>query len=125
MFKKVLTYQREVTIETVYIEGNNETHFHPIRDSVEIYALLFKNFFRYISSSILSFVIDILIFQLFIYLLGTITVAIRIAAATIGARIVSSSVNYTFNKNFVFESKKNVSYSMWRYFTLVLFQLAV
>ncbi|WP_080146724.1 bifunctional glycosyltransferase family 2/GtrA family protein [Marinilactibacillus piezotolerans] len=116
---------KEITIETIYIEGNSETHFNPITDSIEIYYLLFRNFFKYISSSVLSFIIDILIFQLVFNLLGPISAAFRIALATISARVISSSVNYTVNKNIVFKSTKNISYSMWRYFTLVILQLTL
>ena len=36
----------EVTIETVYENGNAGTHFHPIKDSVKIYRIILRSFFK-------------------------------------------------------------------------------
>ena len=44
----------EQTIETVYIDQNETTHFHPIKDSLRVYGIIIKFFI----SSVLSFVID-------------------------------------------------------------------
>ncbi|MER2064634.1 MAG: glycosyltransferase family 2 protein, partial [Alkalibacterium sp.] len=54
---------KEVPIETVYIGDNEESHFNPVKDSVEIYVLLLKNFFKFMSVSFTSFLIDISFFQ--------------------------------------------------------------
>ena len=37
---------RPIPIETIYLEENKSTHFHPIRDSWRIYKLLLGSFFR-------------------------------------------------------------------------------
>lgn len=37
---------RQVPIETVYIEGNASSHFHAVRDSFQIYRLIFRFLFR-------------------------------------------------------------------------------
>lgn len=113
----------EIVIKTVYIEDNSETHFRPVADSIEIYSLLLKNFFKYMFSSIASFLIDILLFHLFIGVFGVMASAIRIMAATIGARIVSSLFNYSVNKLLVFDSDKDVSKTIWKYYALVIVQL--
>ena len=84
----------EVTIQTVYIEGNSETHFRPIADSFEIYSLLLRNFFKYMSSSIISFLIDILLFHFFVGVFGLLSAGIRIVISTIIARFFSSLFNY-------------------------------
>ena len=44
----------EVKIETVYLEDNASTHFHPIKDSFKIYKIIFK----FMLSSGTSFIID-------------------------------------------------------------------
>ena len=38
---------RQVTIETVYLDGNRSSHFNPIADSLKIYATLFRCRFRH------------------------------------------------------------------------------
>ena len=37
---------REETIETIYIDDNSGSHFHPVRDSMRIYGLIFRSLFR-------------------------------------------------------------------------------
>ena len=48
----------EVPIKTVYINDNSETHFRPIKDSVRIYSIILGTFFKYMLSSLSSFVVD-------------------------------------------------------------------
>lgn len=36
----------EVPIETVYFDSNRETHFHPVKDSIRIYKVMLKAFFK-------------------------------------------------------------------------------
>jgi dolichol-phosphate mannosyltransferase len=115
----------EVPIQTVYIDGNSETHFRPIKDSLEIYGLLFKNFFKFFSASILSFIIDISFFHLFVNMFVFLTSGTRILTSTILARIISSGFNYTVNRQYVFNSKKDTKTSFVKYYTLVLLQLLV
>lgn len=94
----------QITIQTIYENENEGTHFDPIRDSFKIYRLILKRFIVYIAASLSSFVIDCILFQilcLFLVLEDT----PRIYVATIGARIVSSFYNYIINKNIVFKSK--------------------
>lgn len=40
---------RQVTIETVYLDGNKSSHFNPIVDSLKIYATLFRCRWRHLS----------------------------------------------------------------------------
>lgn len=39
---------RQVTIETVYLDGNKSSHFNPIVDSLKIYGTLFRCRFRHL-----------------------------------------------------------------------------
>ena len=112
----------EVPIETVYIEENASTHFNPIKDSLKIYGVIFKFLF----SSIASSVIDLAMFALISALMfGKLDGSIRIFTATLGARIISSLFNYTFNRKAVFNSKSGVKSSIVRYYILCACQLCV
>lgn len=113
---------REVPIETVYIEENKSSHFRVIRDSVAIYGLILK----YLSSSILSFVLDWGLFTFLIWLLGNIAGdlgQINIYIATAGARIVSSLFNFALNRTVVFRSREGIGKTMIRYYILCVCQL--
>ena len=56
-FAKKDIKMREYTIETIYINDNEESHFDTIKDSVRIYSQIIK----FCTSSILSFCIDFLV----------------------------------------------------------------
>lgn len=115
----------EIEIETVYFDNNSETHFRPIQDSLTIMGLLLETFFKYILSSLSSFIIDILLFQLLITLFVGFNANARIFASTIIARIGSSLFNYKVNKNLVFENNENDKKTIYKYFSLVIIQLTV
>jgi len=61
----------EVPIETVYIDDNSSSHFDTLRDSVKIYKVIFKflgpTFLKFMSTSLLSFLVDFLSFCLIFY----------------------------------------------------------
>lgn len=112
----------EVPIETVYIEENASTHFHPIRDSFKIYAVILK----YLLGSFASFLIDITIFTaLNFLLLNVMEASVRIFAATLAARAISSVFNYCYNRKAVFEHRGRVASSVFRYYTLCVVQLCM
>ena len=98
----------EVPIETVYINDNSETHFNPIKDSIRIYKVILGTFFRYMLSSLSSFVVDYGIFcGLFaVFSKAAVTESRSIWLATVIARICSSLFNYTINKKVVFKSTR-------------------
>ncbi|MBQ8427712.1 MAG: bifunctional glycosyltransferase family 2/GtrA family protein, partial [Clostridia bacterium] len=104
----------EVPIETIYYENNKSTHFRPIVDSFRIYSL----FFKYIFSSLASFVVDILLFALFLQLTANVTFVSNIILSTVSARIISSVFNFIVNKKNVFKSNKNVVKTGIMYFVL-------
>ena len=117
----------EVKIRTVYIEENESSHFHPIRDSWRIYKLILKHFFRYALSSIASFFIDcggVYLLTLLLAGMGMHDPALS-GISTVGARIVSSLVNFFINKKLVFESDASTGKAMLRYYALAIPQLAI
>lgn len=112
---------REVVIETVYIEDNKSTHFHPIKDSLKIYRIIFA----FVFSSAASCVIDYLIFSVLVFLLDPfMTRWIKLLAAFLPARLVSSLFNYTMNRKAVFHSEAPVRQTIVRYYILCVLQAA-
>lgn len=109
----------ECSIETIYIDDNQGTHFKPLKDSVEIYWLLLKNFVTFMSVSLSSFLIDLSLFQLFILLLSGLPAGRRILLATVCARAGSSLYNYQMNRSMVFKSKQSWEKTLFYYYALV------
>lgn len=95
---------REVTIETVYINDNAGSHFHPFRDAWRIYKMILL----FVVSSLLAAGLDYVL----VLLLSACTRGVVrhwLLISVVGARILSSFVNYFVNRQFVFESKSNRS----------------
>ncbi len=114
----------EVKIRTVYIEENKSSHFRVIHDSWRIYKLILAHFFRYTLSSIASFVVDSGMVYLLTKLLP-LTDPLLGTVSTVGARVVSSVINFFMNKKLVFRSKVSTGKAMLRYYALALPQLLV
>ena len=68
--------------------------------------------FKYIISSVASFFVDYGLYSLIVFLSNNIVIA------NVSARVVSSTFNYTLNKNMVFEDKEKVSKSLFKYYLL-------
>ena len=109
---------KEIDIETVYINENRGSHFHPLKDSWRIYRLIIM----FGGSSLFAALIDFLIFTLI-----TIALPNVLWAAVVGARVVSSFVNFLVNRNIIF-SKKDSPTSLKKhvigYYTLVILIMA-
>lgn len=104
----------EVPIETVYIEDNKSSHFHPLRDSWLIYGRILK----FLTSSLASFVVDYGIFLL-------LSAAFRLDywLSYVLARAVSSFVNYMINRHIVFANGRKGS--VLKYYLLALVIMAL
>lgn len=115
----------EVLIETIYENNNECSHFNPIRDSYLIYKLLLGTFFKYILSSLLSFLIDIGLFQLVLSIVAgsALSDSRRIVVATVISRVFSSLFNFTVNKTVVFKSSGKGGLMMLKYYILCLIQM--
>jgi len=112
-----------VTIETVYENENEGSHFNPIKDSIRIYKVIFANFFKFISSSVVSTGIDMGVAYLLLYILSKMGVAptwVRIFISTAVARLISATTNFLLNKKFVFNLKKGGRDALWRYIVLCI-----
>ncbi len=108
----------EVTIRTVYEDGNAASHFRPVRDSIRIYSLILK----YAAASLASSGVDLALF--FLLSLFLTSPAGAIAAAAI-ARVASAAVNFLLNRKAVFRSKAPAGRALVRYCILAAAVLAV
>lgn len=86
---------REVEIRTIYTDGNRNSHFHTVLDSMRVYAV----FIRFASVSLLSALIDNAVF------LGTFAGTGNILVSQVTGRISSLLLNYLANRNVVFHSR--------------------
>ena len=105
----------EIEIETIYFNNNNKSHFQTLKDSFRIY----KQIIKFSLSSIISFIIDYILYTLFVLIFN------NISLANIIARLISASFNYTVNRNIVFESKRKIKHSLIEYSILAIFILIV
>lgn len=106
----------EVPIQTIYdCKTNHQTHFNPFLDSIKIYAVIFKQFYKYIVSSVLSFGLDIVLFWYFCRLLKGSHLSTYIILATVFARLISAMFNIAVNYKIVFTSHENFALSSIKY----------
>jgi glycosyltransferase involved in cell wall biosynthesis len=101
-----------VDIATVYLDHNSGSHFRPLADSIRIYAPLLK----FLASSFAAFLADTAVFLLLTLATDSLLVAV------VGARAVSSAVNFVVNRRMVFTHGRDrpVAAAGVRYFGLVL-----
>lgn len=103
----------EVPITTVYLDGNESSHFNPILDSLRVARV----FIRYAISSLSSSLVDLIAFSLFSVVFAGLG-AYSIACATFAARVLSALFNFTVNRSMVFESSSAPLRQMARYVAL-------
>lgn len=107
----------ETPINTVYFAGNQSTHFAPLKDSLRIYAQIFK----FALSSLTCSVVDIGVFALITYSL--LPSSYVLLEATVIARLCSSGLNFFLNKNLVFKSPGKTSWQAAKYYVLCISQM--
>ena len=119
-----------VTIETIYENDNEGTHFHPIRDSWRIYKVIFGSFFRFMSVSLICFLIDQLLAPVLRkWLLPLLGLArgsmMNLQVSGWGARLISSILNFMMNKKLVFKMKGKAGKPAARYALLCIIIITV
>lgn len=97
---------RSEGIRTIYRDGNEGSHFRPVRDSLSILRVLAADLIKFSFSSLFCGMLDLCLFWAAVTFLPrqeSFTVFQRIALATIGARGMSAAANYLLNRFWVFE----------------------
>lgn len=84
---------KEVSINTIYYDNNAGSHFHPLRDSF----LVISQILKFALSSMLSFLLDYLLFIVFSSIIGW-----GYAVSYVIARVTSGIFNYALNAKVVF-----------------------
>lgn len=119
MLNKYKIPYEQVEIATVYIDENQTSHFHVVRDSLRIYGLIFK----YAFSSSASFLVDALLFYVVKKWCSSPLAFVPLTFwASLVARAVSSVVNYVMNAKLVFRGEVN-RITFIKYYILVVVQI--
>ena len=96
-----------VTIETVYENENEGSHFHPFRDSFRIYKVILGSLIKFALFSVSAGIIEILVFTLM-----NETLSLPYWPCYLTALVCSVLWNFTFNRRFTFQSAGNVPKAM-------------
>ena len=113
----------QVPIETVYIAGNASSSFNVIRDSVRIYGTLLHFCF----ASIGCFLLDNMVFALTLFMMtqmADFSRSLNVLVAICTARISSASINYFYNRRYVFHSDDSKRVSFLKYCMLAMFVMS-
>ena len=106
-----------VTIETIYENDNEGTHFHPIRDSWRIYKVILGSFLKFMGSSLICVLVDQILSNLFLHWLfpllninihWKLPLGLKLdntSLANYTARLISAILNFKLNKELVFKVK--------------------
>ncbi len=108
-------------IKTIYINGNETSHFNPLRDSLRIYSLILK----YLMSSLTAFAVDIFAFVLFLTITKSVLPDVYIIISTYLAKIVSCTYTFFVNKNLVFEHQGKMGSSAIKFLILCVVQASL
>lgn len=100
----------QVPIATVYLDDNRSSHFNPIVDSAKIYLV----FLRFIGSSLLTALVDNIIFIMVYHMAGNILLGQALA------RTAATLVNFSINRNFVFKDERDKWPAFFKYVALVV-----
>ena len=101
----------EVWVETIYIDENANSHFHPLNDSWRIY----KEIFKFSASSLVSFFLDYGLYSTLLWSTGGYSKSVSLLASNVIARIVSGCFNYHVNRRLVFQTETNSAASAMKY----------
>lgn len=102
-------------IQTIYLNGNETSHFNPLVDSIRIYSLIVK----YCLSSLMASIVDITVFSIAVAILKNRVDSYILIASFLGA-IVAGCFNFWFNRRVVFKSDGNVWSQGVKYVVTVL-----
>lgn len=130
-----------VTIETIYENDNEGTHFHPVRDSWRIYKVLLGSFLKFMGSSLICVLVDQVLSNLLLHwLFPLLHINIQwhlpfgfkldnTSLANYSARLVSAILNFKLNKDLVFKVKEQhgaaLRYAVTAVFIVVLSTLGI
>ena len=117
----------EVKIETLYIEENKSSHFKPIRDSIRIYKPILEKArgFKFIVTGVVCTLLDLILYTICMSVIKIDSLwTLNIVCNSI-ARIVSATLNFILNRNYVFRSKAPLKEGALKYFSIAAGKIIV
>jgi len=102
-------------IRTIYLDGNQTSHFRVVHDSY----LVYRRPITFLGVALASLLIDLVAFKLFDAFVFP-GLSAHIMAATAAARILSGAANFFLNKHVTFRSKGRTGSESLRYLVLFL-----
>lgn len=115
---------RQVEIAAIYYNNNEGTHLRAVRDSWRVFVILISGLGWYTFSALLSAVADVAAFTVCdAWIFSAFAPVYCYLWSTIAARLLSSALNYTLNRRFVFHARPQQR-AVVRYYILWFCQLA-
>ncbi len=121
----------EQPITTVYDPEDYSSHYNPVKDSLRIFKVMLRfmmtgSGFRYLTSSVLAFLLDNGLYHLlFSLLIGGNPARLASAVSQLCSRVVSSLFNFTLNDRYVFQNKTDHGKALVKYYCLCIPQTFV
>ena len=117
----IQSVQNNQEIEEIQLE-NKQQPFHLKNKTIQVLYVIFLHLIRFVSSSIISSVIDVLLAWI---LLDVLKIWMtndfwRIALSSLIARVLSTIVNYVINKKYVFKGKVSSKQTAIRFLILTI-----
>ena len=119
--KKRNVFIRQFNIKTIYINGNESSHFNPVVDSIRIYSVLLK----YIVGALSAFIIDIILFTLFLNMFKEVSYKNYILLSNYLAKFFSCAYSFIINKKMVFKDKSKYSTTLVKFILLCIMQATI
>jgi putative flippase GtrA len=118
----------EIPVSKIYIDGNETSHFDPVRDSIRIYRCILKvpDVVKFGLSSLIGFLTDYGAYAVLVTMAGWMgaPAVFAVTVSNILARILSATVNFTINRKYVFRSEGKTAVSAFQYAVLAAVILA-
>ncbi|GFI09416.1 hypothetical protein IMSAGC007_01877 [Lachnospiraceae bacterium] len=105
-------------IKTIYINGNETSHFNPIVDSIRIYSFIL----RYLMSSLSAFILDVVLYSFLIRVFKNAFPEYYIIISTYLSRAVLCTYVFVVNKKAVFHNKGKIFPVAVRFLSLCIVQ---
>ena len=121
----------EQPIATVYDPEDYSSHYNPVKDSLRIGKVMLRflttgSGFRYVVSSVCSWLVDNGLYLLLMTLLGgRLAAAAASTVSQISARVLSSLFNFTMNDRYVFRNGENHWKAFLKYYCLCIPQTLI
>lgn len=113
---------KQIDITTVY--GSKTKKIKNCEFS-KVFITIMTNFFKFLTNSVMSFFIDIVLFYAFYDIFRNNNFEHFLLLATILSRLISSCFNYFVNYKLVFKSKQSIKITVAKYYILAIIQMSI